>query len=54
MPEPTRFTDAAAYERFMGKWSVLVADVLLSWVAGRRRVEVARRRSAYRRTHRPR
>ncbi len=33
MNEPIRFTDGAAYERFMGVWSQLVGDVFLSWVA---------------------
>lgn len=28
-----RFTDGATYERYMGKWSRLVADVFLDWIA---------------------
>ena len=34
MTEPTiTFEDGAAYERFMGKWSLLAGDVFLDWVA---------------------
>jgi len=33
MNEPVRFDDGAAYERFMGKWSQLVATAFLDWVA---------------------
>ncbi len=30
---PIVFTDGAAYERFMGRWSRLAGDVFLDWVA---------------------
>lgn len=33
MAEPIRFTDGAAYERFMGKWSQLAGDTFLDWLA---------------------
>jgi ubiquinone/menaquinone biosynthesis C-methylase UbiE len=32
---PTQFTDAAAYERFTGRWSRAVASVFLHWLAVR-------------------
>ncbi len=30
---PIRFDDAAAYERYMGRWSQLAGDVFLDWLA---------------------
>ena len=34
MPKPAiRFDDAAAYERYMGRWSQLAGDVFLDWLA---------------------
>src|SRR4051794_27633553 len=33
MPDPILFTDGAAYERYMGRWSQLVADQFLDWLA---------------------
>jgi ubiquinone/menaquinone biosynthesis C-methylase UbiE len=33
---PVRFDDAAAYERFMGRWSRAAAPVFLDWLAVRR------------------
>ena len=33
MPESIRFDDGAAYERFMGRWSRLVGDLFLDWLA---------------------
>jgi SAM-dependent methyltransferase len=30
---PIRFTNAAAYERYMGAWSQLVGDAFLAWLA---------------------
>ena len=37
MAEPQiRFEDGAAYERWMGRWSRLAADVFLDWLAPRR------------------
>ncbi|HUZ72890.1 MAG TPA: methyltransferase domain-containing protein [Stellaceae bacterium] len=34
MPEPANFfTDGAAYERVMGRWSALVGDIFLDWLA---------------------
>ena len=34
-PEPIRFNDGAAYERYMGKWSQLAGDLFLDWLAPR-------------------
>ena len=31
--EPNFFTDGAAYERLMGRWSALVGEVFLDWLA---------------------
>jgi len=33
MTNPIRFNDAAAYERYMGKWSQLVGEIFLDWLA---------------------
>ena len=30
---PIRFDDGAAYERYMGKWSRLVGETYLDWLA---------------------
>ena len=35
MTDQIRFDDGAAYERYMGKWSQLVGDTFLDWVAPR-------------------
>jgi 2-polyprenyl-3-methyl-5-hydroxy-6-metoxy-1,4-benzoquinol methylase len=31
--QPIRFDDGAAYERYMGKWSQLVGETFLDWLA---------------------
>lgn len=36
MTEPVRFEDGAAYERFMGRWSQLVGQRFLEWLAAPR------------------
>ncbi len=33
MTEQIRFDDGAAYERYMGKWSQLVGEIFLDWLA---------------------
>jgi SAM-dependent methyltransferase len=33
--DPIRFDDGAAYERYMGKWSQLVGETFLDWLAPR-------------------
>ncbi len=33
MSEQINFTDGAAYERYMGKWSQLVGETFLDWLA---------------------
>jgi hypothetical protein len=33
MTDQIRFDDGAAYERYMGKWSQLVGETFLDWLA---------------------
>lgn len=33
MADPIRFTDGSAYERYMGRWSQLVGEAFLEWLA---------------------
>jgi hypothetical protein len=36
--QPNFFTDGAAYERLMGRWSALVGEVFLDWLAQPKRL----------------